>query len=74
MARQRTPLERLSDLRLAADVPAFTTTTRPTKAETIDILNRSLYRFSHKHAAFGTRFKTDTISATSGTTSSVSYG
>lgn len=69
MARQRTGAELLSDLALRADVGAFSSSTRPTTTQAYDLLTRSLYRFSHKHNAFGTRFKTDTIAVSSGTTS-----
>lgn len=66
--RERTTLELLGDMALYADVPAFTTSTRPTKAQAIRLLNESIYDFGHEHKGFGTRFTTSTINVVSGTT------
>jgi hypothetical protein len=69
MARQSTLANILDDIRVYADVPAFSASTKPTKTQATRLINKALFRFSHKHKAFGTRFKTSTISVSSGTTS-----
>ncbi len=69
MARTSTLANLKSDIAFLADVPAFSATTRPTETQITRWINRALYRFSHRHAMFGTRFKSDTISVSSGTTS-----
>lgn len=66
--RERTLSELLGDVALYADVPAFTTSTRPTKAQATRLINESIYDFGHEHKAFGTRFNTTTIAVSSGTT------
>ena len=69
MARQRTLSELLEDIRVLADVPAFTSTTKPTKVQATRLINRSLYRARKKWRAAGTVYKTSTIAVSSGTTS-----
>lgn len=65
-ARVRILTDLLADLALAADLPAFTTSTRPTKAQAIRALNLALYQFSHKHKYAGTRLKQDNFAVSSG--------
>lgn len=67
-ARNRTLLQLRGDIEFYADLPVITSSTRPTLVRVLRMINESLYDFSHRHKSFGTRFKTATIAATSGTT------
>ena len=67
MAIEVTGTQLLDDLRITADMPPFNSDTRPTEAQALRMLSKSIYKFSHKHKQFGTRFKEDTISAVGGT-------
>ena len=67
MAIEVTGTQLLDDLAITADMPAFNSDTRPTQNQALRMLSKSIYKFSHKHKQFGTRFKEDTISAVGGT-------
>lgn len=69
MARKRTLTNLWADVALYADVPAFSSATKPTQAQVTAMLNRSLYDLANIVKKDGLWFKTDTIAVTSGTTS-----
>ena len=69
MARKRTLTNLWADVALYADVPAFSSATKPTQAQVTDMLNRSLYDLQGVLRQHEVLFKTGTISAVSGTTS-----